>query len=43
LKYLEVTKDEFDSIIDAARPEHLWRKKGKNWKLINPIWNKYNT
>lgn len=40
LHYLNTTKEEFDSIIDKARPEHLWEKDDKEWKLKHPIWGK---
>jgi len=38
LKYLQVSKKEFDTIIDNARPEHLWIKGSEDWKLKQSIW-----
>lgn len=38
LKYLNTNKEEFDSIVDSARPEHLWQKDGNDWILKHPIW-----
>ena len=29
---------EFNEVIDRSRPEHLWEKEGKEWKLKKPIW-----
>ena len=34
LSYLNVSKVEFDSIVDASRPEHLWSKQSGKWALI---------
>eukprot|EP01155_Anaeramoeba_flamelloides_P030824 Anaeramoba_flamelloidesa87600_49.p1 GENE.a87600_49~~a87600_49.p1 ORF type:complete len:406 (-),score=37.64 a87600_49:130-1347(-) len=38
LEYLDVSKEEFDDIIDGARPDHLWEKENGIWKLKQPIW-----
>lgn len=38
LHYLQIEKDEFDHIIDQARPEHLWHKVAGQWVLKHPIW-----
>jgi N-acetyl sugar amidotransferase len=42
LNYLDVSKVEFDEIIDASRPDHLWSKKDGKWDLIQPIWKNFN-
>ena len=38
LNYLKVSKEEFDEIINNARPNHLWNKVNNEWKLKQPIW-----
>lgn len=39
LKYLELSLEEFTSIIDSARPEHLWKiNSNGTWELKNKIW-----
>ena len=38
LKYMNITKKQFNETIDKARPKHLWSKKGNKWQLKNPIW-----
>jgi len=39
LKYLDLSVEEFTKIIDAARPEHLWKKNNDgSWELRNKIW-----
>lgn len=40
LSYLNTSKEEFDQIIDSARPDHLWGKDENRWKLKHPIWGK---
>ena len=37
LNYLKVSKEEFDEIINNARPNHLWNKVNNEWKLKHPI------
>ena len=38
LDYLHISKEEFDTIIDNARPDHLWEKENNIWKMKSPIW-----
>ncbi len=39
LEYCSITKEELTEIIDAWRPDHLWRKSSESsWELIHPIW-----
>ena len=39
LKYLELSLEEFNSIIDNARPDHLWKlNQNGSWELRNKIW-----
>lgn len=38
LNYLNIFKEEFDEIIDNARPNHLWEKNHGQWELKHPIW-----
>ena len=33
LEYLNMSKDEFESIIDKFRSDHLWQKKNNEWVL----------
>lgn len=37
LEYLDITKDHFWDIVDSWRPEHLWKKKGNKWEIINNL------
>ena len=36
LKYIDMSENEYWTIIDDARPEHIWEKKGNEWILKNP-------
>ena len=38
LEYLDMNKDEFWSIINNARSEHIWKKTNEGWELRKPIW-----
>lgn len=39
LDYLNLTETAFHDTIDAARPDHLWRRNASgNWALRQPIW-----
>ena len=39
LDYLSLSETEFHDIIDAARPEHLWKRDvAGRWVLRQPIW-----
>ena len=33
LEYLDLTRGEFDKIIDKFRPKHLWENKNGKWEL----------
>jgi N-acetyl sugar amidotransferase len=37
LNYLEVSKEEFDDVINNSRPGHLWRFDGQKWILKKSI------
>lgn len=38
LKYMEITRERFDEIIEAARPPHLWERGKDGWVLKHRIW-----
>ncbi|MDA7639309.1 N-acetyl sugar amidotransferase [Akkermansiaceae bacterium] len=38
LKYMQLSRDRFDEIIDSYRPDHLWEKTSSGWIQKNPIW-----
>lgn len=38
LKYMQISRDEFDEVIEKARPDHLWKKENGEWVLRHPIW-----
>lgn len=37
LEYLAISEDEFWSIVDKWRPEHLWECEAQSWRLKFPI------
>lgn len=37
LKYIDMTENEYWTIIDNARPKHIWKKSGNQWILKNLI------
>ena len=37
LNYLNITEEHFFNVVDEWRAEHLWKKKGNDWTLKNPI------
>ena len=37
LEYCDMKEPEFEEIVDAWRPAHLWQQDG-DWKLRKPIW-----
>ena len=37
LNYLEISEKYFEKIVDAWRPEHLWKKENNIWKLKSPV------
>jgi N-acetyl sugar amidotransferase len=38
LSYIDISRGEFSRLIDAARPEHLWKEKNGTWDLKHPVW-----
>lgn len=38
LEYLNMSENEFFDTIDKFRPDHLWEKEGKEWKLKYAVW-----
>ena len=38
LEYLDLTRGEFDKIIDKFRPKHLWENKNGKWELKHAVW-----
>ena len=38
LEYLQISKSEFNEIVDSWRSNNIWEKNGDNWLLKNPIW-----
>ncbi len=37
LEYLDMSREEFDSIIDSFRSPHLWKKENNTWTLLHPM------
>ena len=37
LKYLDMSEEHFNNVVDEWRPEHLWKKTSNNWVLKHPI------
>ncbi len=38
LDYCSITEKEVEEIIDSWRSDHLWEKKGNEWKLRHTVW-----
>lgn len=38
LEYVDMDADEFWSVVDSWRPEHLWTKDGNEWKLRHAVY-----
>ncbi len=38
LKYMDVSLETFEEVVENSRPEHLWEKENGHWKLKHPIW-----
>lgn len=38
LEYCSIDQENFDTIIDSWRSEHLWYKKDNKWQLKNRVW-----
>jgi hypothetical protein len=39
LDYCDITKDDFNTIIDSWRSDHIWKKNNNKWELRYPIWD----
>jgi hypothetical protein len=37
LAYLGINEEQFWSVVDDWRPDHLWRKDGNDWVLRHPV------
>jgi len=38
LEYMQIDENHFHEVIEKSRPDHLWKKDSKEWKLKKPIW-----
>ena len=38
LDYVSMTREEFDSLCDKFRPEHIWTKKSNRWEMKKTPW-----
>lgn len=38
LEYCAISQEDFKTIIDSWRSDHLWYKEGNEWKLKNTVW-----
>lgn len=38
LDYCDITREQFEDVVDSWRSDHLWEKTGNGWRLKNPIW-----
>ena len=38
LQYMDISRDQFDEVIEEARTPHLWEKGSDGWQLIQPVW-----
>ncbi|TGM31712.1 N-acetyl sugar amidotransferase [Leptospira biflexa] len=38
LEYCSITDEEFQSVIDSWRSDHIWKKNGGEWELIHKVW-----
>lgn len=41
LDYCSITREDFDSIIDSWRSDHIWESTGTGWGLKTPIWRHF--
>ena len=39
LEYMQIDENHFHEVIEKSRPDHLWKKDSKEWKLKKPIWS----
>jgi N-acetyl sugar amidotransferase len=42
LDYVSMTREEFDSLCDKFRPEHIWRKKSNRWEMKKTPWEYFD-
>lgn len=38
LQYMDITREQFDAVIEEARTPHLWDNGSDGWQLRKPIW-----
>jgi len=38
LEYCQISRDEFDAVIDSWRSDHIWLQASDGWELRHPIW-----
>ncbi len=38
LDFCQINEEEFHSVIDSWRAEHIWQRDGAQWKLRHPAW-----
>lgn len=39
LEYCQITKDDFDAVVDSWRSDHIWKRSADGqWELRHPIW-----
>jgi hypothetical protein len=39
LDYCGITDEEFQSVVDSWRSDHLWRKTAEGWELKHAVWH----
>ena len=39
LDYCGITHEEFQTVVDSWRSDHLWRKTGNGWELKTAVWH----
>jgi N-acetyl sugar amidotransferase len=39
LEYMGIRREQFNEIIDKARPPHLWKENNGEWTLMHTIWD----
>ena len=37
LEYVDLSMEEFVEVVDRFRQDHIWEKKGNEWKLIKQV------
>jgi len=38
LRYMDMTREEFEAVCDCYRPPHLWEKRNGEWRLKRTVW-----